>query len=67
MSNFVCQGNDLFKLGAYEDAIDFYTRAINADPQNEKAFGNRCAANTMMKHFKQAVIDAEYGIRLNPR
>ncbi len=61
------KGNELYRIGAYEDAVDYYTRAVNADPGNEKAFGNRCAAHTMMKAFREAVNDADYGIRLNPR
>ena len=47
--------------------MDYYTRSINADPRNEKAIGNRCAVNTVMKRFREALSDAEYGIGLNPR
>lgn len=60
------KGNSLFKLGAYEGAVDYYTRAINADPQNEKALGNRCAAYTMMGSYREALNDAAYGIQLKP-
>ncbi|WZN61231.1 HSP70-HSP90 organizing protein [Chloropicon roscoffensis] len=60
------KGNELYKLGAFEGAVDYYTRAINADPRNEKAYGNRCAANTALKRFAEALNDADYGISINP-
>jgi len=60
------KGNDLYRIGAYEGAADFYTRAINADPRNEKAYGNRCAAYTLMKLYRKALNDANYGLSLSP-
>ena len=36
------------------------------DPRNEKAYGNRCAANTALKRFAEALNDADYGISINP-
>ncbi|QDZ17555.1 HSP70-HSP90 organizing protein [Chloropicon primus] len=61
------KGNELFKLGAYESAVDYYTRAVNAEPGNAKALGNRCAAYTMMKSFAKALTDAEYALRIEPK
>ena len=38
------KGNDAFKLGNFEEAIDFFSKAIEVDPTNHVLYSNRSAA-----------------------
>ena len=38
------QGNEAFKNGRFEEAIDFFSKAIDVDPKNHVLYSNRSAA-----------------------
>ena len=66
---FKNKGNDAFKNKKYAEAIDWYTKAIDVDPNCEGAaalYSNRAASYSSMGHHDKAIEDAEKCIRLRP-
>jgi DnaJ family protein C protein 7 len=63
------KGNESFKRGAYQDAINEYTNGINQDPSNRKAgsvlYANRALGYVKLKKFKEALADCNKAIELN--
>jgi len=59
-------GNDYFKIGAWEQALDMYTRAINALPDDAKALCNRSACWAYLERYKEALFDADQAIFYDP-
>ncbi|CAI0417075.1 unnamed protein product [Linum tenue] len=53
--------DDDFKL-----AVDFYSKAIDLNPNNADYFADRAQANIKLSLFTEAVADANRAIRLNP-
>jgi stress-induced-phosphoprotein 1 len=63
---FKAKGNEFFKAKDYPQAIEWYTKAVNADPQNRVYYSNRAAAFTAMKDWSSAKTDGELCIRCDP-
>lgn len=64
-------GNDVFKAGEYEKAIELYTEAIELCPKrytNERSilFNNRAAAHKRLDVKNVAIEDCTHAIELNP-
>lgn len=59
------QGNEEFKKGNYDKAIEFYTYATEMDPRNHVFFTNRALCYEKMKKFDKALRDAEKSVQLN--
>ncbi|KAL6631764.1 TPR-like protein [Neocallimastix sp. 'constans'] len=56
--NYKKKGNELYKNKNYEDAINFYTKAIDKCPHcNSKYYTNRAAAYMMTLNYKEAIKD----------
>lgn len=69
MEEFKKKANEFFKKGRYEDAMTFYTKAINAEPHTKETapcFGNRSFAACKMEQFGLALNDANKAIELDP-
>jgi Tfp pilus assembly protein PilF len=66
MSDFKSKGNDAFKLGKYQEAISWYSKAIAADPKNETLYSNRAASYSAINDHAQALADAEQCCILKP-
>ncbi|KAI8764635.1 protein unc-45 B, partial [Biomphalaria glabrata] len=64
------KGNELFKLGNYEEALTFYSRALDSGPlkDSEKAviYKNRAACCLKMNKLEQAAEDATQSLDLSP-
>lgn len=60
---FKAKGNEFFKKGQYEEAITWYSKAIEKEPSNHAYYSNRSAAKTGMKDYKGAIEDANLCIR----
>jgi len=60
------KGNALFREGLFEEALDLYTRAVNALKDDVKALSNRSACWASMAKFKEALFDAEMAISYDP-
>ena len=52
------RGNELFRRGDFEGAVDFYTRAMNADRGSARAACNRGAALSALGRHREALADA---------
>ena len=59
-------GNTKYKEGKYQEAVDAYAQAIQADPSVPAFYGNRSAALLMLKKFDQALSDCKKAIDLDP-
>jgi protein-histidine N-methyltransferase len=60
------KGDKAFLAGLYEDAINFYTQAIEEDAKNASLYSNRSAAYTSLQKGDNALADASKCIELRP-
>jgi len=60
------KGNDEFKKGNYEKAIEFYTYATEMDPRNHVYYTNRALCYSTMKKWDKALRDAEKSVSIKP-
>ncbi|XP_071399490.1 RNA polymerase II-associated protein 3 [Centroberyx affinis] len=59
------QGNEFFKEGKYDDAIECYTRAMSADPYNPVLPTNRAACFFRLRKFAVAESDCSLALALD--
>lgn len=57
------KGNEEFKKGNYEKAIEFYTYATEMDPNNHVFYTNRAMCYAAMKKWDKSLRDAETSIK----
>ena len=57
-------GNAKLKEGNVDDAIRFYTCAIDCEPKNHLLFSNRSAAYQTKKQWREALSDAQKCVQL---
>ncbi|CBH11900.1 hypothetical protein, conserved [Trypanosoma brucei gambiense DAL972] len=60
------KGNELMGLANYKQAVAYYTKAIEMEPENHVFFANRAAAHTHLKDYRSAIIDCERSISICP-
>ncbi|KAH0367597.1 TPR-like protein, partial [Aureobasidium melanogenum] len=64
------EGNNYFKSGKYEQAVETYTSALEIDPQNRgtnsKILQNRALCYTKLKEWQKAIEDCERALKLDP-
>lgn len=63
---FKQEGNAHYKAGAYKEAVDAYTKAIDADPENSIYYGNRSMAYMQTRDYDAALRDTLESTRLAP-
>ena len=56
---FKAKGNEFFKAKDYTTAIEWYTKAVDADPQNRVYYSNRSAAHAALRNYEAAAKDGE--------
>jgi stress-induced-phosphoprotein 1 len=56
----------LFSIGEYPKAIQYYTEALQIDPNNHTLFSNRAAAYLKLRMYEEALRDARESTRLLP-
>ena len=66
MSTFKDQGNNAFKAKNFNEAISFYTKAVDENPTDHTIFGNRSAAHYSLQQWEQAIEDAQKCIDIKP-
>ncbi|GBG31328.1 Tetratricopeptide repeat protein 1 [Hondaea fermentalgiana] len=59
-------GNEALGNGEFARAVEIYSRALVADPEDEKLYSNRSLAHYRQDNFKAAIADADEAIRLKP-
>merc|ERR1711892_808643 len=60
------EGNQLYKLKQYRDALSKYSEAIDLCPQCVSFYGNRSACYLMLGQPRQALEDAKTSTNLDP-
>lgn len=59
------KGNEAFKAQKFDEAIEHFTNAINADPSNHVLYSNRSASYASLHKYGEALKDAEKCIELS--
>ncbi|KAI1883165.1 hypothetical protein AGOR_G00242410 [Albula goreensis] len=60
------EGNEQMKAENFSAAVEFYTKAIEINPQNAVYFCNRAAAYSKLGNYAGAVQDCEQAIGIDP-
>jgi DnaJ family protein C protein 7 len=64
------EGNNHFKMGRYQQAVDIYTSALDIDPSNKgtnsKILNNRAMCLTKLKDYAKAIQDCDRALQLDP-
>eukprot|EP00761_Pharyngomonas_kirbyi_P012836 gb/GECH01012863.1/.p1 GENE.gb/GECH01012863.1/~~gb/GECH01012863.1/.p1 ORF type:complete len:568 (+),score=202.42 gb/GECH01012863.1/:1-1704(+) len=60
------KGNNAFKEGKHQEAIDFFSKAIECDDTNHVFFSNRSACYAKLEKYDKALEDADQCIKVNP-
>ena len=58
-NEFKQRGNEAFKEGNIEDAINFFSQAIDLDPDNHVFYSNRSACYMKSDSISKALKDSE--------
>ena len=64
--DFKNKGNEAFKAHKYEEAIQFFTQAIQLNPNDHVFYSNRSGAYLNNKQYQEALNDAESCIKYCP-
>ncbi|KAF9962800.1 hypothetical protein BGZ65_007892, partial [Modicella reniformis] len=63
-------GNDAFKNGKLQEALDLYTTALSIDPESEstnsKLYSNRAMVYAKLGRYQDAVQDCDSSLNLDP-
>jgi len=60
------KGNEAFSAHNYEQAVEYFTNAIELAPENHVLYSNRSAAYASLEQFHQAFSDANKVVELKP-
>ena len=61
------KGNDAFRQKDFPEAIEYFTKAIEAsDAPNHVLYSNRSACHTSLHQYSEALKDAEECVKINP-
>lgn len=60
------KGNEAYKQGKFEEALEFYDRAIGLDPKNATFRSNKSAALVGLGCLSEAVSESREAIRIDP-
>ncbi|KFW85488.1 DnaJ subfamily C member 7, partial [Phalacrocorax carbo] len=63
--SFKEQGNAYYAKKDYNEAYNYYTKAIDTCPNNASYYGNRAATLMMLGRFREALGDAQQSVRLD--
>ena len=61
------KGNVLFKEKRYADAIKFYEKALDINPNAEVLFSNKGTCKKCLKEYKEAIQDYKRALEINPK
>ncbi|KAI8826796.1 uncharacterized protein EV422DRAFT_11060 [Fimicolochytrium jonesii] len=64
--DFKSQGNQAFSAGQFEEAIKFFSQAIELDGNNHVLYSNRSASYASLKNYEAALKDAEKTVEIKP-
>jgi len=61
------KGNQAYQKGDYEEAIQYYTQAIDLQPNNSEAYNARGWSKYLLKQYQGAILDATKSLQINPK
>ena len=61
------KANKFVKEKKYALAVEYYTKAIEVNPNNHVYYGNRALANMRLENYGSAIVDADKSIEINPK
>ena len=61
------KGNALFKQQKYEEAINYYEKAIKINNSIEVLFSNKGTCEKCLKKYKEAIRDYKKALEINPK
>ena len=61
------KGNALFKQNKYNEAIEYYERAIKINNTIEVLYSNKGTCEKCLKNYKQAIKDYKKALEINPK
>ncbi|KAH0626922.1 hypothetical protein JD844_002219 [Phrynosoma platyrhinos] len=59
------QGNAFYAKKDYNEAYNYYTKAIDTCPSNASYYGNRAATLMMLGKYREALGDAQHSVRMD--
>jgi len=65
--DFKADADTAFKAQEFSRAVELYSKAIEADSSNRVLFSNRSAAHAKLENYKDALLDANKCIALDPQ
>lgn len=60
------KGGTFFEENKFEEAIDYYSKAINEDPKYSSAYFNRALSFAIINKYQEATRDAEKVLEIEP-
>lgn len=63
---WIAAGQDYYLQNKFDKAIECYTEALNHDPDNVIAWGEKGKANYKLKMYTQSLEDLNHALELNP-
>eukprot|EP00755_Sulcionema_specki_P012373 Sspe_Gene.51248::Locus_28465_Transcript_1_1_Confidence_1.000_Length_1171::g.51248::m.51248/K16365/SGTA; small glutamine-rich tetratricopeptide repeat-containing protein alpha len=60
------KGNQLMTKSQFKEAVGFYTKAIELEPDNAIFYSNRAAAYTRLSQYKDCIRDCTKAVQLKP-
>jgi len=60
------KGNEAFKAQRYEEAIEYFTKAIECNPNDHVFYSNRSGSYLNSGNYEKALEDAETCVKMNP-
>jgi len=61
------KGNTLFKQNKFNEAIEYYERAIKINNTIEVLYSNKGTCEKCLKNYKQAIKDYKKALEINPK
>ena len=61
------KGNDCFRNGQYQKAIERYTEAVTSNPENALVYSNRSLAYSKLNDYPNALVDASKCVEIRPQ
>eukprot|EP00919_Chromeraceae_sp_WS-2016_P080691 GHVR01190709.1.p1 GENE.GHVR01190709.1~~GHVR01190709.1.p1 ORF type:complete len:565 (+),score=146.50 GHVR01190709.1:119-1813(+) len=65
-ADFKAKGNDCFKQQDFHNAVDWFTKAIKADPTDHVLYSNRSGSYAAVSEYQMALQDAGECVRIAP-
>lgn len=61
------KGNECFRNGQYQKAIEHYTEAVTSNPENALVYSNRSLAYSKLSDYPNALVDASKCVEIRPQ